>query len=281
MKTPIVLLTDFGDRDPFVGIMKGVLLKINSGAPQIDLNHNIPPGDIRRAGITLWQAKPYFPKGTIFLTVIDPGVGSQRKPILAQSRGYTFVGPDNGVFTFVLAEDVRAWELANPALGLPQITNTFHGRDIFAPAAAHASLGIPGPEFGPPVLELVRLPSPKLDYPSAGMLRGEILYADHFGNLLTSLGRFDMLEPNQWALNPWVGDIAPIEFDPKEASLHLPEGKKLSWVDTFNQIPPGEVAALIGSSGLIEIAANGESAAAMLGMKGGEILELSLPPQHE
>ena len=148
MSQPIVILTDFGTSDPFTGIMKGVIAGIAPDRPIIDLTNEIPPGDIRRAAVMLWQASPYFPAGSVFLTVVDPGVGTSRRPIFLKTRDHVFIGPDNGVFTFILGESFQAWELQNPRLTLQNPGMTFHGRDIFAPAAGYAALGTPGPEFG-------------------------------------------------------------------------------------------------------------------------------------
>ncbi len=274
MNPTIAILTDFGSQDPFVGIMKGVIAGINPGAQHIDLNNQIPPGDIQRAAITLWQSRDYFPKGTTFLTVVDPGVGTQRRSIILKSDGYTFVGPDNGVFTLILGDDWKAWELVNPDLMMPNPGNTFHGRDIFAPAAAHASKGVPGPEFGDAIHDLVLLPAPKLDSPSPGTIRGEILHADHFGNLLTSLGRFDLIDNGSWEYRPWIGESHTQEIDSSNAIIKLPDGSQLPWVKTFGEIPENECTVLVGSSGLIEIVANRQSAAEMLELSGGESVTL-------
>jgi len=254
--------------------MKGVISGINPQAQLIDLNHQITPGDIQQSAVTLWQSRNYFPSGAIFLTVVDPGVGTQRRPIILRAKEYTFIGPDNGVFSFILGDNWKAWELANPDLMLPDPGKTFHGRDIFAPAAAHASLGIPGPEFGDTIQELVLLTAPKLDSPSPGILRGEILHADHFGNLLTSLGIFDQRGNEKLDFAPWVGNVTPGVVTLTHATLELPNGEKLPWANTFADIPPNECAAFVGSSGLIEIAANRQSAAEMLELAGGEFLQL-------
>ncbi len=270
----ILILTDFGDRDPFVGIMKGVMRGIAPQAALVDLTHKIPPGDIRRAALALWQAVPFFPAGTICLTVVDPGVGTNRKAMIAQSGGYTFVGPDNGVFTFVLGEDARAWELTNPDLALPSPGTTFHGRDLFSPAAAHAANGVPPERFGPPILEPVRLPAPRLESRSPGEIAAEILHADHFGNLLTSLGRFARRGEGRWQFTPWVGALPARELELHQTRLTLPDGQTLPWVQTFGEIPAGQCAALVGSSGLVEIVANRQSAADLLGLRGGETITL-------
>jgi S-adenosylmethionine hydrolase len=191
MTSPLIaILTDFGTSDPFVGIMKGVIAQIAPGVPTIDLTHEIPPGDIRRAAVELWRSTPYFPNGTVFLCVVDPGVGTARRSVIVTGnlmqdrteKAYTFVGPDNGTFTF-LEHTLPAWELKSPSFALQGASSTFHGRDVYAPAAAYAALGHAGAEFGPPVKELVRLPLPRLKTSANGQLQGEILHADHFGNL--------------------------------------------------------------------------------------------------
>lgn len=276
MKPPIVLLTDFGTQDPFVAIMKGVILQIDPQATLIDLTHQVPAGDIDRAAMILWSACPYFPKGTIFLTVVDPGVGTERMPVLLKSQDYFFVGPDNGVFSYIQGAAPLAWELNNPDFMLPTPGMTFHGRDIFAPAAAHLSLGIPGASFGPAIPSLVRLPWPLLEL-TPGKVTGEILHADHFGNLITSLGVFIPNQDGTHKLSPWIGDAPATTIDLGKAGLHLPCQGTLSWSPTFGHIPDGACAMILGSSGLLEIAANRASAAQQLNLKRGDTLVLEWP----
>src|SRR3990170_218256 len=182
----IALLTDFGYLDPFSGILKGVIAKIAAGISIVDITHGISPGDVRRAAIVLWQSRIYFPAGTIFLCVVDPGVGTARRGIILKVNEHVYIGPDNGIFTFILGEEYQAWEIRNPDYALPEPGITFHGRDIFSPAAAHIAQGVSPYDFGPSIYNLFLLPNPVLEYPSAGILNGEILFADHFGNLLTS-----------------------------------------------------------------------------------------------
>ncbi|MBT3391397.1 MAG: SAM-dependent chlorinase/fluorinase [Chloroflexi bacterium] len=274
MHNPIVLLTDFGTRDAFVGIMKGVIARINPAARMIDLNHNIPPGDIGRAALTLWQAADFFPKGSIFLSVIDPGVGTPRRAIIADNGTYRFVGPDNGSFSYVMSEDSPAWELANPQYMLTSPGMTFHGRDVFSPAAAHASLGVSPSSFGPAVPNPVRLPPPRLEITLEGSIHGEILHADHFGNLLTSLGQFTHTPEGQLHLTPWASTTPKQNINPAQYRVHLPDGRPLPWAKTFGEIPAGTCAALIGSTGLIEIAANRHSAAELLKLRDGDIVTI-------
>ena len=272
MTPPIAILTDFGLQDPYVGIVKGVILQRVQTA-LIDLTHDIPHGDIRRTSFVLWQSLPAFPEGTVFLVVVDPGVGSARLPVIVESRGYRFVAPDNGVLTYALEGDpnARAWALANPAFHLPLPSKTFHGRDIFAPAAAYAALGVPGRAFGPMVPSLQRLPLPECKPEGNDYLHGEMLHADRFGNILTSLGVFRP-DGDEWLLMPWLRSLEPRYFTP--AAVRLPNGTLVPMVSTFAEIPAGEIGALIGSTGLIEIAANGQSAAAMLKWQPGDKVTL-------
>jgi len=261
----IAMLTDFGSRDPYVGIMKGVILQ-RVDASLVDLTHEIPPGDVRRGAFALWQSYRFFPEGTIFLAVVDPGVGASRLPVMVESEGYRFIAPDNGLLTYVLRAESRAWALANPAFQLHMPSATFHGRDIFAPAAAYAALGVPGRAFGPMVPALQRFSLPRWAR-EGEMLHGEVLHADRFGNLITSLGAFRR-DGEQWLLFPWLHEgEEPQYFAP--AAVRLPDGQVLPVVRTFDDVPPGAVAALVGSSGMVEIVARRRSAAEVLRLADG------------
>ncbi len=266
MPAPIFLLTDFGTKDPFVGIMKAVISDINPNIQLIDLTHEVPPGDIRSGAITLWQSLPYLPDGSVILTVIDPGVGTRRRSILLQSQGFTFIGPDNGTFSYILREGYQAWELGNPDLALPQTGTTFHGRDIFAPAAAHAASGVPASNFGPLLKELIRIPQPALSWSGTGRLEGEVIHIDRFGNALTSLGQFFPQDQDTYAFHPWIGECLQAEINLHKSQVHLPGKVKLSWVANFTEIPDGRCGFIVGSSGLIEIAANRQSAVNLLNL---------------
>lgn len=274
----IALITDFGENDPFVGIMKGVISKISPGIELIDITHNIPPGDIQRAAVMLWQSKPYFPPGSIFLTVVDPGVGTSRRGLIAFSDDHIYVGPDNGLFTFVLDTSSEQWELENREYQLPHPGTTFHGRDIFAPAAAYTAKGIFGSEFGPVITDIMRLPKPHFRL-SPHQIQGEILYKDRFGNLLTSLGKFTSLDQMTFEIEPWL-DVEPklsgkIRISRAQASILLADGRILSWVDTFADLQDDECGILLGSSGLLEISANQSSAADLLNLSSGELVTLN------
>lgn len=274
---PIVILTDFGTEDPFVGIMKGVISKIVPNIRIIDLSHSIPPGDIKRAAIAIWMSKPYFPDNAIFLAVIDPGVGTPRRGIVIVNDHHRYVGPDNGLFTFVLEDSSQFWELRDNKYQLPNPGATFHGRDIFAPAAAHLVRGVKGSEFGPAVSDVVRLSDPRFLY-EKNSIQGEVLFADHFGNLLTSLGQFSFIAGSEYRLDPWIqsasSSFSEIKVSMERAQLELPDGRLLFWVSTFADIQPDDCAVLVGSSGLMEIAANRSRAVEILGLSEGDLITL-------
>ena len=189
----ITLTTDFGYRDPFVGIMKGVIAGINPNARVVDLSHVIPPQDVMAGALVLRHSVPYFPRGTIHVAVIDPGVGSARRPLLIECDGNIFVGPDNGVLSLALAgkPPARIIHLSNSTYHLQPVYTTFHGRDIFAPVAAYLSLGIAAFAFGEPVETSVRLYLPEVSRTARGLV-GEILYIDRFGNLFTNICARDL-----------------------------------------------------------------------------------------
>jgi S-adenosylmethionine hydrolase len=288
MAAPLIaLLTDFGTQDAFVGILKGVIAGLAPTVPTIDLTHAIPLGDIRRAAFYLWQSAPFFPPGSIFLVVVDPGVGTSRRPMLLHttdgpiSTNQWFVGPDNGVFTYMLQGNFQAWEIKNPTYALPQPSQTFHGRDIFAPAAAQVANGVNGPDFGPALADPVKFTLPVLEHNQTGQVAGEILSADHYGNLLTSLGCFNQLEEGKLEFFPWLPGPAKASLKSLNFRLKLPDGRLLPWVKTFTEISPGGCAVLIGSSGLLEIAANRASASDLLGLSSGDMVQLLYTTQPE
>ena len=218
---PIAILTDFGYRDHYVGAMKGVIASIAPGAPLIDITHGVPAQSIAAGAIALAQTWRLFPPRTVFLVVVDPGVGTARLPVAIQTRaGARFVGPDNGVLSLALEEagPARAVELRAPRYRLARVSATFHGRDIFAPAAAHLWRGVKLESLGPPVRDgLTHL---ELAEPREGVeeLRGEVLYVDGFGNLVSNIGRdalarFEARFPAM-RLSVRIGTGAPMEIRP-------------------------------------------------------------------
>jgi hypothetical protein len=188
MQPTIALLTDFGISDIYVGVMKAVMRTICPTAQFIDITHSIQPQNVAQGAFALYNAYQFFPIGTIFLVVVDPGVGSQRRAIVAQYNGYKFVAPDNGVLSYVLNDSRQEIvELTNSAYRLKQTSATFHGRDIFAPAAAHLAAGKALLELGAPPDDMIRLPSPRMEI-YGSRVTGEVLHIDHFGNIVTSIG---------------------------------------------------------------------------------------------
>ena len=183
----ITLTTDFGLHDPFVGIMKGVILSICPSARLVDLTHDVEPQNILGGALALEAGWPYFPEGTVHLAVVDPGVGSARRALAVRARGHYLVGPDNGLLTPALMDaGWRAVALTAPEYRLAEVSRTFHGRDVFAPAAAYLAAGVPLERLGPAVTDPVRRPIPRSRLED-GALIGEVLAVDRFGNLLTSI----------------------------------------------------------------------------------------------
>lgn len=272
----IALMTDFGTQDTYVGVMKGVIASIAPQAPVIDLTHEIPPGDIRQAALKLWQAAPFFPDGTIFEVVVDPGVGTRRRAVAVAWSMRVFVLPDNGLLTYLLASAPasKSVELASPAFQLSPVSSTFHGRDIFAPATAHLARGVPMDELGPPAGELVRFGLPQLSLSDGPRLRGEILHADRFGNLITSVGRFER-RTGALAFDPWLPGCDQAVLPPDGWWLELGKGVRLPLKNTFGDVREGESVAYIGSEGLIEVAVNRGSAIQTLGLDPGSPVELA------
>lgn len=256
----IALLTDFGWRDPFAGVMKGVIAGIAPRARVIDLCHDIEPHEIDQARFLLRSSVPYFPKGTIFVCVVDPGVGSARRALCVESGGRIFIGPDNGLFTEMLAETgARAREITNPRLRLPSVSQTFHGRDVFAPAAAHLASGVPPSRLGKLVRDPVRLPP--LDPVRTGrrFWSGRVAHIDRFGNLITNLPAAEFLPPavRGAAVKAGFQTITRV-------------------CRSYAEAPEGELFLIAGSSGAIEISLRQSSAAKKLGVAVGAPVDLEI-----
>jgi S-adenosylmethionine hydrolase len=249
----IALLTDFGTRDHYAGTMKGVALGICPDAILVDISHDLPAHDVLGAALELVAAYRYFPAGTIFLVVVDPGVGSARRGIAAEAGDYKFVAPDNGVLTAVLDEHPpkRVVELTERKYARPTVSRTFEGRDRFAPAAAWLAKGIELAALGRSAGAIHRLDIPKPQV-AADRIDGEVLRVDRFGNLITNIDRrtFDKL--------------ADGPLDVRVGSQPVPRV-----VSTYADVASGEVCALFGSTDHLEIAANGASAAASLDLGRG------------
>lgn len=274
----IALLTDFGLEDAYVGIMKGVMQRILPTAMFIDITHQIRPQQVRQAAFVLMNSYRYFPDGTVFLVVVDPGVGSTRRAIAVQGGGYTFIAPDNGVLSYTLMEmgDVLSVEITDPDYMLPEISHSFHGRDIFAPAAAHVANGVGIEELGERVHEFVQLPLPGL-WISDHSIRGEIVDIDRFGNLITSVGHLHWQTTDSLSLTPAFGDAVPTtSVDAARASVKVGSEHIQGIQTTFAGTAPGYTLAMVGSSGFLEIAVNQGSAASRLGAAVGDLVEVNL-----
>lgn len=277
---PIVLLTDFGLDDTYVGVMKGVISGIAPNAPVIDLTHGVPQGEIRQAAFKLWQAVNYFPNGTVFVVVVDPGVGTARKPVAVQWRSVMVVAPDNGVLTYLSTlEPISAGAiLENNEYRLGEVSTTFHGRDVFAPAGAHLWNGVRLDQLGPAFEDPLIFPLPTL-VAQESSLTGEILHADRFGNLITSIGRLQISQ-SQVQFAPWFSEAGGRLYPASRANVHLPDDRQLPLLSTFGDVPAGDPVAYIGSEGLVEIAINGGRARQALGYGDGDRLELHFEEGH-
>lgn len=276
--TPIIaLLTDFGLSDSYVGTMKGVALSICPTARLVDLTHTIHPQNVRQAAYVLMTSFRYFPPATIFLVVVDPGVGTAREPMAVATDYGIYVAPNNGVLSYVLpsVQVQHAVVLQNQDYALPGTSATFHGRDIFSPAAAHLARGVPIVEFGPPVPELVELPGPRLEIAPA-RIEGEVLHVDHFGNIITSIGHLEWTGPTTLQLAAQFGPDRDksLSLDATRCQVMV-GGRALNGIKrTYGAVPPGDLLALIGSAGQLEIGANQGNAAALLGVEPGEAVSL-------
>jgi len=258
---PIALLTDFGSSDGYVGILKGVLFKIAPNAAVIDLAHDIPAYDRIHAGLVLYRAHAYFPRKTIFLTVIDPGVGGPRKPILIETEDYFFIGPDNGTFTPALAEQKikRIIHLTEQKYFLQPPSSTFHGRDIFAPVAAHLAQGLAPQSFGPELIAFERLAA-FIPHFTHEQIRGQILSIDRYGNAVTNLSR----------------PLIQRHFPSLQITVQVQEQHIQGIKDHYAEADRSQPVALFGSSNLLEISVDQNSAAALLGLKRGDEVKVSL-----
>ncbi len=265
MSTIITLTSDYGTKDAFAASMKGVVYKVNPQAQIVDITHEIGPQDVWEAAFTLRAAAQYFPKGTVHLAVVDPGVGSGRRPIIVVTESYYFVGPDNGLFSLIYqeAERIRVHHITATHYFLPNPGPTFHGRDIFAPVAGWLAKGIPSGNFGEEITDYVKLnvPVPKI---SQSAIEGHVVHVDRFGNIITNISY-------------------------KHVQSLLPEGAVLNTIQValmgkeirglkhyYAEAAPGELSAIVNSSGNLEIFMFKQNARAALSAKRGEIVRISV-----
>ncbi len=253
----ITFLSDFGSSDWFVGVVHGVLQTIHPGAHVIDLSHDVPPGLIGRAAFVLEAAAPDFPAGTVHLVVVDPGVGTARRAIAVAARGQRFVGPDNGVLDWALADPrAQVRELTVSRFFRQPVSRTFHGRDVFAPVAAHLAAGVGLEELGPRVDDPVRIPTSRAERRD-GEVTGRIVFVDRFGNLLTNVTEQDL------------SDAFPTT-EPSRLQV-MTFGRQIPGLSrSYGDAPVGAILALIGSSGRLEIAQVGGDASERLGLGVGD-----------
>lgn len=250
---PIVtLLTDFGLVDSYVGQLKGVLYSINPKVRVVDLTHSIAPGDIIGASFVLKTSYQAFPENTTHLVVVDPGVGGQRRPIIVDSSAHLFVGPDNGVFSYIYDEnDFQVFEIANPEDLGKKVSYTFHGRDVFAPAAAHLSLGVKPEALGTRLERFVRfeIPTPRID---GSNLRGQVVHTDSFGNLITNIPRH------------------AVEGRDETTIVEIRGTRIEGMCKSYEEREEGTLLAIWGSSDLLEISLSRGRADHFLGVTRGE-----------
>ncbi|HEY7019679.1 MAG TPA: SAM-dependent chlorinase/fluorinase [Ktedonobacterales bacterium] len=258
----VTLLTDFGQQDSYVGVIKGVILSLAPQTMLVDLTHAVPPQDVLTGAWMLHISWRYFPEGTIILAVVDPGVGSARRAVAFHAANRTFVGPDNGLFSYILAAATpeRAVALDNPKYQLPQPSATFHGRDIFAPAVGNLAAGVALSQLGTPVepSNLVRLPLPRAEW-RAGVLIAHVLHIDAFGNAIL--------------------DVDPEQTDEilrNSAAEALVGWRRITQhVRTFGEGPKNECALLRDSSGHLAIILREGSAAQMLHLRRGDEVRIT------
>jgi hypothetical protein len=258
--TIITLLTDFGYKDHYVGVMKGVILRINPQIKIVDISHNISPHNVLEGAITLSNAFSYFPKGTIHVAVVDPGVGSKRKSIVVSGKDYIFVGPDNGIFGLVYnrLKEFKVYELTNPRFFLNPVSATFHGRDIFAPTAAYLSMGFSPLEVGEEINKYQKISMPVPDI-GEKIIKGNIIYFDFFGNAITNINQ------------------SHLKIIGRKELLKVKIGEKVipRISHNYQDVEKGEALALIGSSEFLEISVREGNANKLLGLKeGDEVLVL-------
>jgi len=254
------LTTDFGLKDPYAAEMKAAILGIYPNAVIIDISHEITKFNIRTGAYVLASAAQYFPNGSIHVAVVDPGVGTRRRPILIQTKQSYFIGPDNGILVLAAEKQniMHVHELANPRFMLPRVSNTFHGRDVFAPAAAHLLSGVKPEEFGPEIHEVAKPEFAKVKRKN-GVLVGEVLHVDGFGNIITNINEQEVAQIH-------VKGIVRVELSGSKLKLNL--------CKTYGGTKPNEPLGIIGSHGFLEIALNQGNAAEKFKTKQGHKIKL-------
>lgn len=279
MSNIIAILTDFGLEDIYIGVMKAVMLNIFPEAQIIDITHAISPQNVREGAFSLLNAYSYFPQGTTFCAVVDPGVGSTRVPIAVEAYGYNFIAPDNGLLSYLLGhiDNYSAVALENPKFRLQNVSRTFHGRDIFAPAAAYLARGdIALNELGRPHDKLFTFPQPEMTIEERRII-GEVIHIDHFGNVITSIGKLDWENEDNLLLRPFFGDskaVISIKAESVTVSIHSFTIHGIS--HAYHEVNRGSILTQIDSNGYLEIGANQDNAATRIDAIIGDKVVLSL-----
>jgi hypothetical protein len=264
-----VLLTDFGFKDSYVGAMKGVIRSISRDADIIDLSHNIVPQDVAEAAFVLAASYRYFPGEAIFTCVVDPGVGTERAVLYMRANDQVFLAPDNGLLS-VISDECGHAELRKVTAEehfLEDRSTTFHGRDVFAPVAARLAEGLEPEKLGPVISHIQRLQLPNPVRTADGSLRGEIIYIDQFGNLITNIRQNTMRRS--------------FDAPPSRLEVHVKRRSARGLCNAYADRPEGELLALVGSSGYLEVAVNRASAAERLGCEKGDSVTVSVAAQSE
>ena len=260
----ITLTTDFGLNDHFVGTIKGVILNIFPDAEIVDICHSVQAFDVLDGALTIAQSYSYFPSGTVHMVVVDPGVGTARRPLLVSSDRHHFVAPDNGVLSMVYSREERLHirHVTAEHYSLQPVSNTFHARDIFAPVAAWLAKGVDSEKFGDEITDFVRFNAPKPKSVDGSTLRGVVLKVDRFGNMVTNITPQD----------------APMIFgaDPAPFNISVGQHQITEIHSNYSEGSPGEVFGILGSMGYLEIAADRGSAAKIIGTGKGSEVKLSL-----
>lgn len=255
----VTLLSDFGLKDPYVAEMKAVILSISPEARIVDITHEIEKFNIRIGAFILKSATRYFPPNSVHVAVVDPGVGTKRRPIIVETKRSFYVGPDNGLLLLAAQKEgiVKVYHIVRTEFMLSNVSSTFHGRDIFAPAAAHLASGISPAEFGPEIRDYVfpEFPKPQV---RKNEVVGEVLYVDCFGNVVSNISEFDLERAGFHK-----GDMLSVMLGGTSLALQF--------CYAYGEVPAGTALTIIGGSGFLEVAVNQRSASRMLGAKVGDV----------
>ena len=258
----ITLLSDFGLKDAYVAEMKAVILSVNPHVCTVDISHEVEKFNIRMGAFILAAATPYFPKGTLHIAVVDPGVGTKRRPIIIQTKRSLYIGPDNGLLLLSARKEgiSHVYHATNPKYRHPKISTTFHGRDIFAPAAAHLSLRRPPSQFGPEIHDYV-IPQFAEPYTKEDELTGEVIHIDSFGNVVTNISS-KALEK----LETGIDKLLHVQIGGKTVAMRF--------CSTYGEVPASTLLAIVGSHDFLEISVNHGNAAKTLNSEPGDVVSI-------